>query len=203
MSPEFLITSLIVVLAPGTGVLYTIAIGLSRGQWASIAAALGCTLGILPHLLATIFGLAALLHTSAMAFQIFKIIGLLYLFFMAWQTLHEKGALRVETRKNSDKTLDIVVTGILINILNPKLSIFFLAFLPQFVSARAIGVSLHLFVLGLVFMLMTFIIFVGYGLFASYMRDHVISRPCVMVWLRRLFAGTFAALGTRLALAEQ
>ena len=136
MSREFLITSLIVVASPGTGVLYTLAAGLSRGSRASIVAAFGCTLGIVPHMAAAIMGLAALLHTSALAFQIFKYLGVAYLLYMAWNTLREHGALQVEKEVGARSALQVTVTGILINILNPKLSIFFLAFLPQFVSAR-------------------------------------------------------------------
>jgi threonine/homoserine/homoserine lactone efflux protein len=135
VSVEFLITSFIVVVSPGTGVLYTLATGLSRGSRASIIAAFGCTIGIVPHMAAAIMGLAALLHTSALAFQIFKYVGVAYLLYMAWNTLREHGALKVKEEAGARSALQVTVTAILINILNPKLSIFFLAFLPQFVSA--------------------------------------------------------------------
>ena len=135
VSWEFLITSLIVVASPGTGVLYTLAAGLSRGSRASLVAAFGCTLGIVPHMAAAILGLAALLHTSAVAFQTFKYLGVAYLLYMAWKTLRERGALAVDPDVGRRSALQVIVTGVLINILNPKLSIFFLAFLPQFVSA--------------------------------------------------------------------
>src|SRR3954467_7465144 len=134
MSWEFLITSFIVVVSPGTGVLYTLAAGLSRGSRARIVAAFGCTLGIVPHMAAAILGLAALLHTSALAFQTFKYLGVAYLLYMSWNTLREQGALRVDKQIDSRSTVQLTATAILINILNPKLSIFFLAFLPQFVS---------------------------------------------------------------------
>src|ERR1700760_183993 len=96
MSVSFLLTSLIVVVSPGTGVLYTLAVALSRGSRASVAAAFGCTLGILPHMLAAMLGLAAVLHTSAVAFSTLKWCGVLYLLYMAWQTLRERGALTVD-----------------------------------------------------------------------------------------------------------
>src|SRR5947207_8652807 len=136
MSIEFLITSFIVVVSPGTGVLYTLAAGLSRGSRASVVAAFGCTIGIVPHMAAAIMGLAALLHASALAFQIFKYLGVAYLLYMAWNTLRERGALKVETQSGARSDLQITVTAVLINLLNPKLSIFFLAFLPQFVSTE-------------------------------------------------------------------
>jgi threonine/homoserine/homoserine lactone efflux protein len=203
VSIEFLITSFIVVVSPGTGVLYTLATGLSRGSRASVVAAFGCTVGIVPHMAAAIMGLAALLHTSALAFQTFKYLGVAYLLYMAWSTLRERGALRVEKEADAGSAVQVTVTGILINILNPKLSIFFLAFLPQFVRADEAHPLVQMLTLSGVFMLMTFVVFVGYGLFAASIRDHVISRPRVLTWMRRAFAGAFAALGTKLALADR
>jgi threonine/homoserine/homoserine lactone efflux protein len=203
MSIEFLITSFIVVVSPGTGVLYTLATGLSRGSRASVIAAFGCTIGIVPHMAAAIMGLAALLHTSALAFQIFKYLGVAYLLYMAWDTLREQGTLRVEKEVGARSAVQVTVTAILINILNPKLSIFFLAFLPQFVSAGEASPLSRMLELSAVFMLMTFVVFVGYGLFAASIRDHVISRPRVLTWMRRTFAGAFVALGGKLALADR
>ncbi|TMJ01570.1 MAG: LysE family translocator [Alphaproteobacteria bacterium] len=203
MTLEFLITSFIVVVSPGTGVLYTLATGLSRGARASIVAAFGCTLGIVPHLAAAIMGLAALLHASALAFQIFKYLGVAYLLFMAWSTLRESGALKVERQVGARSALQVTVTAILINILNPKLSIFFLAFLPQFISAGEPHPLSRMLELSGVFMMMTFLVFIGYGLFAAAIRDHVISRPRVLTWMRRSFAAAFAALGAKLAFADR
>jgi threonine/homoserine/homoserine lactone efflux protein len=203
VSIEFLITSLIVIVSPGTGVLYTLAAGLSRGSRASVVAAFGCTIGIVPHMAAAIMGLAALLHTSALAFQVFKYVGVAYLLYMAWNTLRERGTLRVEKETDVRSGLPIAVTGVLINILNPKLSIFFLAFLPQFIDANESHPLSLMLALSAVFMLMTFVVFVGYGLFAASVRDHVISRPQVLAWMRRIFAGAFAALGARLALSDR
>lgn len=203
MSLEFLITSFIVVVSPGTGVLYTLAAGLSRGSRASVVAAFGCTLGIVPHLAAAIMGLAAILHTSAVAFQIFKYLGVAYLLYMAWNTLRESGALRVEQQVDVRSAAQVTVTAILINILNPKLSIFFLAFLPQFVSTDEPHPLSRMLALSGVFMLMTFVVFVGYGLFAAAIRDHVITRPRVLTWMRRAFAAAFVALGAKLAVAER
>ncbi len=203
MSAEFLLTSLIVVVAPGTGVIYTIAHGISRGALVSIIAAFGCTLGILPHIGAAVFGLAALLHASAVAFQVAKIAGVAYLLYMAWGALQETGTLAVDEKVETKGALEVVVKGFLINILNPKLSMFFLAFLPQFVSVEEAGATWHMLGLGGVFMLMTFVIFIGYGFFAAGVRRHVISRPVVMTWIRRLFAGAFVALGAKLAFSER
>ena len=203
MSLGFLITSLIVIVSPGTGVLYTLAAGLSRGSRASVVAAFGCTLGILPHMAAAILGLAALLHTSAVAFQALKYLGVAYLLYMAWNALKERGPLNIDRQVGARSDIQVTVNAILINILNPKLSIFFFAFLPQFVSSNEPHPLLHMFWLSSVFMLLTFIVFVGYGLFAASIRSHVISRPQVLTWMRRSFAAAFVALGVKLALAER
>ena len=203
MSAAFLLTSLIVVASPGTGVLYTLAVSLTRGSRMSIAAAFGCTLGIIPAMLAAIVGLAAVLHTSALAFAALKYCGVAYLLYMAWQTLGERGALAVEAQGDARSAGRVVLTGFLINILNPKLSIFFLAFLPQFISADDAHPLATMLELSATFMAMTFAVFVLYGLFAAAVRDRVVSRPRVLAWLRRSFAAGFALLGARLALAER
>lgn len=203
MTLSFLLTSLIVVASPGTGVLYTLAAALTRGRHASVAAAFGCTLGIVPHMLAAMLGLAAVLHTSAVAFAVLKWGGVLYLLYMSWEALRERGALSVEGGIGERSFGRIITTGLLINILNPKLSIFFLAFLPQFVAADEAHVLARMLELSGAFMAMTFAVFVVYGLCASSVRERVISRPGVMAWMRRSFAAGFALLGARLAFAER
>lgn len=203
MTLEYLVTSIIVILLPGTGVLYTLAYGLGKGWRASVLAALGCTLGIVPHIAASIAGLAALLHASALAFQVIKYLGVAYLLYMAWNVLREGGALQVSEHRAPVPATRIVIDGFLLNILNPKLSLFFLAFLPQFVPADAANATAAMLGLAGVFMALTFVVFVGYGAFASAMRRHVITKPRVLSWLRRSFAAAFGLLGLRLALSER
>lgn len=203
MSPEFLLTSLIIVASPGTGALYTIAAGLTRGARASLLAAFACTLGIVPHLVAAMMGLAALLHASALAFGIVKYAGVAYLLFMAWQTLKEHGALSVDAKPDRRSARRVLRDGLALNLLNPKLSIFFVAFLPQFIAADAASPMAEMLELSAVFMAMTFVVFALYGVFAAAMRERVISRPAVMAWLRRSFAAAFVALGAKLALTER
>jgi threonine/homoserine/homoserine lactone efflux protein len=203
MTLEYLLTSLIVIASPGTGALYTLAAGFSRGSRASLVAAFGCTLGIVPHMAAAILGLAALLHSSALAFQVFKYLGVVYLLYMAWNTLQDHGALKVENDVDARSALQVTVTAILINLLNPKLSIFFLAFLPQFIRRDEAHPLSQMLLLSSVFMAMTFVVFALYGMFAAAIRENVISRPRVLTWMRRSFAGAFAALGAKLAFAER
>jgi threonine/homoserine/homoserine lactone efflux protein len=204
MNSEFLITAFIVVLAPGTGVLYTLSMGLSHGHKASWAAAIGCTLGIVPHLLATILGLAALLHTSAVIFQGIKWLGVFYLLYLAWTTLKESGPPQPSLQENPiTSSYKIATRGFLINILNPKLSLFFLAFLPQFITSNqgpAISQMIHM---GGVFMVMTLLVFLLYGFFASTIRNRIINHPTLMIWFNRLTAGAFIGLGIRLGLVEK
>ncbi|MFC7893488.1 LysE family translocator [Streptomyces sp. NPDC057381] len=201
MSIAFLLTTLVVVATPGTGVVYTLAAALSRGRRASVVAALGCALGIVPHLLATVTGVAAVLHASATAFQVLKYAGVAYLLYMAWATLRDKEALVVagEEAAGTVPAGRVILRGVLINILNPKLTLFFFAFLPQFVDPGQAGALPRMLLLGGVFMLVTFVVFAGYGVLAASVRSHVISRPRVMAWLRRSFAGSFVALGAKLA----
>ncbi|MEM8688039.1 MAG: LysE family translocator [Pseudomonadota bacterium] len=203
MSMEYLLTALVVVLLPGTGVLYTLAIGLGLGFRSSIAAAFGCTLGILPAAVASIVGLAAILHTSALAFQIIKYLGVAYLFYMAWNILREGGALSVSENTKPASAWQLALSGFLLNVLNPKLSLFFLAFLPQFVTSGAPNPTPQLISLAAIFMALTLVVFIGYGACAALAREYVISRPKVMAWLRGSFAATFGFLGLRLALSER
>lgn len=208
MTIDFLVTSLIVVVAPGAGVLFTLAAGLAGGRRASVVAAFGCTMGIVPHMIAAITGLAALLHTSALAFEIVKYLGVAYLLYMAWMTLRERGVMRVNAdsapRPRSARwAWRMIGRAILVNSLNPKLSIFFLAFLPQFISAGEARPVARMLEMSGAFMAMTFAVFVGYGLFAAAIRSHVINRPAVLTWMRRAFAGAFVALGAKLALADR
>ncbi len=203
MSPEFLLTTLVIVASPGTGVVYTLAAGLSRGTRASLLAAFACTLGIVPHLVAALTGIAALLHASALAFGIVKYAGVAYLLYMAWQSLRQNGALKVEAGADQRSARKIVTDGILINILNPKLSIFFVAFLPQFISPADPSPMTKMLELSGVFMAVTFIVFALYGVFAAVMRDRVVGSPSVMAWMRRSFAAAFVMLGARLALTDR
>jgi threonine/homoserine/homoserine lactone efflux protein len=184
MGLEFLLTSLVVVASPGTGVLVTLAAGLSRGArapWSPV----GCTLGIVPHMLAAITGLAARLHASAVAFEAVRYAGVASLLWMAWATLRERGALRLDADADdrvarSDR--EVALSPVLANLLNPKLSIFFVAFLPQFVGAdhEAGAALVRMLGLSAVFMAMTLAVFVAYGVSAASVRDRVLERPRVL-----------------------
>ena len=203
MTVEFLFTSLVVVLLPGTGVVYTIAIGLGRGFIPSVAAAIGCTFGIVPAAAASILGLAAVFHTSAIAFLFVKYLGVAYLFYMAFSILRDEGFMQVNEDRVEKSLSRTAMECTLLNVLNPKLSLFFVAFLPQFVPTEKAGSIEYLAFLAFIFMLMTFLVFVVYGAFAAKARTYVIESPSVMRWVKRLFAGTFAFLGLKLALADR
>lgn len=203
ISTVFLLTSLVVVLIPGTGVLYTVATGLFVGKRASLFAAFGCTLGIVPALLASAFGLAAIFHTSALAFQVVKYVGAVYLLYLAWQMWRSSGPLSANNNKLGTKYIDIIIKGFLINILNPKLSIFFLAFLPQFIPSTVDSVLISMMVLGLVFMLMTFAVFIAYGFLSGSFSAFIVKSKRASTAMQRIFATSFAALGLKLAFSDR
>jgi threonine/homoserine/homoserine lactone efflux protein len=202
VSVEFLVTSLVVVLIPGTGVVYTVSTGLAQGRRASVFAALGCTAGIVPHLVATVLGLAAIMHTSALAFQALKYAGVAYLFYVAYATWRDESAFAVDGSLSRVSAGRIVVKAFLLNIFNPKLTIFFLAFLPQFVDPSASRALPRLILLGGVFMAMTFAVFVVYGFMADAFRRIVIESLRVQRWLRYTFTAAFAGLGAKLAVSD-
>lgn len=203
MNTEFLITSLVVVASPGTGALVTLSTGLSHGTRMALVAALGCTLGIIPHMLLAITGLATILHTSPFFFELIKYAGALYLVRMAWLVLKDRGMLSVERGQAQQTRLAVIRHAVLVNLLNPKLTIFFFAFLPQFIARDEASPALSMLTLSLVFMGMTFAVFALYGWFAAAVRDRVLSSQAAMRWLRRSFAAAFVALGAKLALAHR
>jgi len=203
MSFEFLLTALIVVLIPGSGVIYTVSTGLFQGARFSLAAAIGCTFGIIPHLLASVFGLAALLHASALAFEMVKYIGVAYLFYLAYGMWRDTGSLSLSEPKESSGYLQVGLRGTFINILNPKLSIFFLAFLPQFISEQAASPMAEMLKLSLTFMGLTLVVFVVYGLGANSVRRFVVGNDRLVKRLQRSFAGVFVALGAKLAFEDR
>ena len=203
LNTEFLLTSLIVVLIPGTGVIYTISTGLFLGFRGSVFAAVGCTLGIIPHLTASVLGLSAILHMSAVMFNCIKYAGALYLLYLAYMMWHDTGSLSFDSQPTKNGSIHIAKRGFLINILNPKLTIFFLAFLPLFVSPDSKAPVYEMFGLSLVFMLMTLIVFIIYGFLANSVRRHVVSSPKLVKWMQKSFAATFAALGLKLAFTDR
>jgi threonine/homoserine/homoserine lactone efflux protein len=199
VSLAFLLTSLVIVAMPGTGALITLSAGLSRGAGAGIVAAFGCTLGIVPHLVAAVTGTAALLRASGVAFDALRIAGVLYLLFMAVMTWRDKSDLVVQDEQPARSSARVIGSAMLANVLNPKLTIFFFAFLPQFVPPHAPHELARLLLLSGVFMAMTFVVFIIYGVAASALRRHVIERPEVIQRVRRLFAASFVGLGVKLA----
>lgn len=199
MTPEFLLTTLVVVATPGAGVLYTLAAGVSRGWRASIVAAFACTLGIVPHMVAAVTGLAAIMHASAVAFSIIKWLGVAYLLYLAWKTFRDKSIFAIDTEQAKPSPWRVIVSGILVNTLNPKLTIFFFAFLPQFVPANSAGAVPLMVYLSAIFMAVTFVVFSLYGVFAAAVRNKVFTRPLVVAWVRRSFGATYLVLAGRLA----
>ncbi|MCH1868658.1 LysE family translocator [Nocardioides sp. CFH 31398] len=197
----FLLTATVIVVTPGTGSLYTVATGLARGTRAALLAAVACTLGVLPHLLAAVTGLAALLHASGVAFAVLKYLGVAYLLWMAWATWRgRREPLEVDADRRPGGTRQVLVSGVTLNLLNPKLTLFFFAFLPQFVPAGTPGAAGRILLLGGVFAALTLVVFAAYGALAAGLRARVLARPRLVERLRAAFAASFAVLAGRLAL---
>jgi threonine/homoserine/homoserine lactone efflux protein len=203
MTPEFMLTTLIVVASPGAGALFTIAAGIARGWQASLVAAFACTLGIVPHVIAAVTGLAAIMHASALAFSIVKWFGVVYLLYLAWKTFRDQSMFDVETGSTQTSTLRVIGSGVLVNTLNPKLTIFFFAFLPQFVAPGSADAVASMIWLSAIFMAVTLVVFSAYGVFAAALRRQVISRPRVVSWIRRSFGATYLVLAGRLAVQSR
>lgn len=204
MTVAFLLTTLVVVATPGTGALYTVATGLAHGSRAAAVAALGCTLGIVPHMLAAVTGLAAVLHSSAVAFQTLKYLGIAFLLYLAWSMWRDDSEfVPVDPPAAPPGTWRIVGTAVAVNLLNPKLTLFFFAFLPQFVAPDEGSAVTQMLRLSAVFMGVTLVVFACYGVFAAAVRDQVTRRPRVVTWLRRTFAVSYVALAARMAAASR
>jgi threonine/homoserine/homoserine lactone efflux protein len=204
MSIAFIVTAFIIVVTPGTGAIYTISAGLSRGARASVVAAFGCTLGTVPHLTAAVTGTAALLRASGIAFEVVKFLGVAYLLYMAWASWRDRSPLVVDEQPGTGKSAWRVITSaILLNLLNPKLTLFFFAFLPQFVPPGSPDQLGRLLALSAVFMAMTFVVFTCYGVFAASVRRHLVDRPTIIARVRKIFAASFVALGVRLAVTAR
>lgn len=205
MGVEFWVTSIVVTATPGTGALFTIAAGLARGARAGLVAALGCTLGIVPHMALALTGAAAVLAASSVAFETIKWLGVAYLLYVAWGTWRQTGVLSPPTDESDElpSTGKVIGSAILVNLLNPKLTLFFFVFLPMFVNPAADGAVWRMAGLGGVFMAITLAIFAVYGVCAAWLRQYVVGRPRVMRWIGRGFAASFAVLAVMLAFTRQ
>lgn len=200
---EFLVTSAVVIVTPGAGVLFTVSTGLSQGRLASAYAALGCTLGIVPHIAATAFGLAAAMNAGALAFQALKVAGVVYLLYLAFATWRDRSGFSASQRAHTLAPLPLVTKAVLLNLLNPKLTLFFLAFLPQFIDPQDPTPMLRFGALSLVFMGMTLGVFILYGALAHAFSQKVMTSAAIQNCLRRGFAAAFALMAARLAQSER
>jgi len=202
ISYGFILTSLIVVLIPGTGVIYTVSTGIIGSKKDSIAAAVGCTAGIIPHLVASIVGLSAIFHTSAFFFSVIKMIGVVYLLYLGVGMIRNKGGFTINERTKEESKLKIISKGILINLLNPKLSLFFFSFLPQFITNNVNGYLYQMIILSVFFMGLTLLVFIMYGVLANYFKSLIAASPNMTRRIQQLFGIVFIGLAAKLALSD-
>jgi threonine/homoserine/homoserine lactone efflux protein len=202
---EFLVTSLVVAAVPGTGVLYTVSSSISGGWRRGLPAAVGCTLGVVPHVLAAMLGLSGLMQAGAVAFEVVRWLGVAYLVFMGVSMLRDRGALRVARRQDGQGEPPSVVVrrGILVNLLNPKLTVFFFAFLPQFLDSPPGLLDARLVGLGAVFMLATLVVFVVYAWASAIVRERVLGTPALLRWVQRSLGTLVIGFAARLATADR
>lgn len=198
----FLGASAALTIAPGPDNIFVLTQGIARGRKPAIVTALGMCSGISVHTTAAAFGLSAVFYSSAVAFNVVKYAGAAYLLYLAWKTLAEQSTI---TLSNADgrATVALFKRGFIMNVLNPKVAMFFLAFLPQFVTPDTEFFALQMLLLGLIFMVQAVLIFCLIGFFSGSIGNFILARPRIAKYFDWLTAGVFASLGVRLALTER
>ena len=204
VSIEFLLTSLVVVLIPGTGVVYTVSSSIGGGRRRGLFAALGCTLGIVPHMLAAMLGLSGIMQAGSVVFEAVRWAGVAYLVFVGFTMIRDAGTLPLDDQDTPvDSAGSVVWRGILLNVLNPKLTLFFFAFLPQFLDASPGLLDMILIELGGIFMLMTLAVFAVYALASAAVRDLVLAAPAARRWIERSFGAILIGFAAKLAFTDR
>jgi threonine/homoserine/homoserine lactone efflux protein len=204
VSIEFLLTSLVVILIPGTGVVYTVSSSIGGGRRRGLFAAVGCTLGILPHMLAAMLGLSGIMHAGSVVFEVVRWAGVAYLVFMGFSMIRDAGTLPLDDQgAPGDSAGAIVWRGVLLNVLNPKLTLFFFAFLPQFLDASPGLLDVKLIELGGIFMLMTLAVFAVYAIASAAIRDLVLAAPVARRWIERAFGAILIGFAAKLAFTDR
>lgn len=201
MDLSFLMTSIVITATPGAGALFTIAAGISRGARAGMIAAIGCTLGIVPHLVLALTGVAVVVSTNRALFEALRWLGVGYMLSLAWGMWRDERGFAAGEGSVQPRATRVIREAVLVNLLNPKLTIFFFVFLPMFVGGSASAAPLQLAGLGAAFMVITLVIFGVYGVAAARLGRFVTARPRINRLLGRGFAVTFVVLAGLLAIA--
>lgn len=199
---NFLVTSFIIILIPGTGVTYTISTGITKGKRASIFAALGCTIGIIPHLCISIALSSFIINMSNNSFFILKLIDAIYLLYLGIGMIRSKTNFDLINNKSEEKVGTIIRSGILINLLNPKLTLFFFSFLPQYAKSINDNYITECFLYGFTFMIVTLLVFIGYGLLAGISNNFFMNSPKRISYLQKIFGIIFIVFATQLAFSS-
>lgn len=205
VSPEFWLTSLVVAVVPGTGVLYTVSSSISGGWRRGLFAAIGCTFGVVPHVFAAMVGLSGVMQAGAVAFEAVRWAGVVYLVFMGVSMIRDSGAMRLERDRDArtEPTGSVVRRGILLNLLNPKLTVFFFAFLPQFLDTPPGLLDTRLAGLGGAFMVVTLAVFLVYAWVSAAVRERVLAAPVVLKWVQRSLGTLLVGFAARLAVTDR
>ncbi|NGQ93774.1 LysE family translocator [Brevibacillus sp. SYP-B805] len=199
----FLAACVLLTLMPGPDILFVIMQSISQGRKAGIATALGLCSGVTVHTLAAALGISAIIAQSAALFHALKVAGACYLLYLAWQAVREGHSALTAEAVPQLPLPELYKRGILMNVLNPKVSLFFLAFLPQFVTPGAGSAAMQMIVLGLLFMLQAIVIFTIVAVFAGSLGRKLFDNPRIGRYVNLAKAGLFAFIGIRLVLPEE
>jgi len=199
----FLVTAILIALAPGPDNLMVLSLGMARGRAQGVAFGLGCALGCLNHTLLAALGVSALIAASPPAFTALKIAGGVYLMWLGIQAIRNARVLGAPPagKGPAEAPGKLFVKGLVANAINPKVILFFLAFLPQFVDSRRGHVAWQIAQLGVLFTVETVVVFGAIGWFAGAIGERLARRPAIGTWLDRVAGGIFVALGLRLLVA--
>lgn len=193
---------MLLTIAPGPDIIYVITQSITQGKSAGIITSLGLCTGLIVHTTAAAFGVSAILQQSVIAFKILKYAGAIYLFFLAWKAFREKNELLSDMTARNKDSISLYRQGILMNILNPKVGLFFLAFLPQFVNANAGNIPGQMILLGILFILQAILIFSIVSICAGFLGEKILGRPNIAKYVNYAKGGIFVLIGSKLALDE-
>jgi len=199
----FIAASAALTFLPGPDIIFVLTQSISQGKIAGIATASGLCTGVLVHTTAAALGVSAIVYQSALAFTVLKYVGAAYLLYLAWQALREGDRVLSSGPVQISDVPALYKRGIFMNVLNPKVALFFLAFLPQFVNLEAGSVPTQMILLGIVFMVQAWLIFSVISVFAGTIGNKVLERPGIGKYIKWGKAGIFTAIGVQLAVSHR
>ncbi len=200
----FVLASFLLCLAPGPDNIYVLTQGITKGKKAAIITTLGLVTGLIVHTSAAAFGISVIFQTSQVAFDIVKYLGAIYLLYIAYKIFkHRNEPLDLDVKSSKQQMKSLYFKGFIMNVLNPKVSIFFLAFLPQFVDTNVPNVSMQVILLGFIFMVITIVVFSTIGILGNLLSSRLMQNPNIIKYMNILTSFILVSLGLKLALTQR